>query len=151
MYEFTLTFHSILRWVVVISAIYTLYKSYSGFFGNKKWDSLDDKGSLLFSISMDLQVLIGLLLFFFISPVTQQILSDFGFAMKDSILRYWAVEHITIMIIALALIHIGRAKVKKAGSDKQKHKLGMIFYTIAVILILAGIPWSFFSYGRPLI
>lgn len=150
MYEFLLTFHGWLRYIVIILAVFTLFKAWQGFLQNKKWDDQTDKLSLFYNISLDIQLLLGLLLYGIFSPLTKLAFEDFGGAMKDSMLRYWAVEHITIMIIAIILVHVGRIKAKKATEDKAKFKAIAVYFTISIILILFGIPWPFYSYGRPL-
>ena len=66
-----------------------------------------------------------------------------GEVMKNPVARFFAVEHITMMLIAIVLIHIGRARSKKALTDLAKHKAAFWFYLIALLLILAGIPWPF--------
>jgi hypothetical protein len=62
--------------------------------------------------------------------------------MKNSALRFYAVEHILLMIIALVLVHIGRSKSKKAVAPWKKHRVAAIYYGIALVLILAAIPWD---------
>jgi hypothetical protein len=52
-------------------------------------------------------------------------------------------EHLTMMLLAWVLVHIGRASVKRATADAIKHKRMLIFFGIAIILILASIPWPF--------
>jgi putative Ca2+/H+ antiporter (TMEM165/GDT1 family) len=69
-------------------------------------------------------------------------MSDFGAAMKDSGIRFYAVEHFSMMFIAVVLVHIGRAKSKKAKTDLAKFKTATIFYLLALVIILAAIPWS---------
>jgi putative Ca2+/H+ antiporter (TMEM165/GDT1 family) len=91
---------------------------------------------------MDLQLLSGLILYFFLSPITKLAMSDFGAAMKDAGLRFYAVEHISMMLIAVVLVHIGRAKSKKAKTDSGKFKIATIFFLIALVLMLAAIPWD---------
>ncbi len=91
---------------------------------------------------MDLQFLVGILLYAFYSPLTKAAFANFGAAMQNPDLRFYAVEHISMMVIALALVHIGRAKSKKATSPLKKHRSAAIFYTISLILILAAIPWN---------
>jgi hypothetical protein len=67
-------------------------------------------------------------------------MANMGLAMKEPALRFWTVEHAIVMILAVVLITIGRAKSKKAATDELKHKKGAIFYTLALLLILwAGI------------
>ncbi len=73
----------------------------------------DNIAGLLLTIFVDIQFLIGIILYAFVSPITRAAFADFGAAMKNADLRFYAVEHITMMIIALIIIHIGRAKSKK--------------------------------------
>jgi Ca2+/Na+ antiporter len=91
---------------------------------------------------MDIQLLTGLTLYFFLSPITKIVFSDFGAAMKDSELRFYAVEHFFMMLIAVVLVHIGRAKSKKNKIDRKKFKTAFIFYFIALVIMLAAIPWN---------
>jgi hypothetical protein len=91
---------------------------------------------------MDIQFLIGIILYAFVSPLTKAAFSDFGAAMKNPALRFYAVEHILLMVIALVLVHIGRSKSKKAIAPWKKHRAAAIYYGIALVLILAGIPWD---------
>jgi hypothetical protein len=81
-------------------------------------------------------------LYAFVSPVTKTAFNDFGAAMKNADLRFYAVEHILMMVIALVLVHIGRAKSKKDVAPWKKHRSAAIFYGIALLLVLAGIPWE---------
>ena len=63
--------------------------------------------------------------------------------MKDPGLRFFAVEHLAGMLIAIILIHIGKTQGKKPIGDKAKHRRTMIFYLVALLIILASIPWPF--------
>jgi len=134
--------HHYLSWVIFLVAIYVILRSWIGVIRKTAWTSADSKGSLVFSILADVQALIGIVLYGFLSPLTQAAFADFGSAMKNSMLRFYAVEHILVMLIALALIHIGKSKAKKAKTDFRKHKISAIFFTIAFILILSRIPWE---------
>ena len=70
-----------------------------------------------------------------------------GAVMKDPIERFFAVEHALMMIIAWLLVHIGRSMVKRAGTDAKKHKLTLLYFGIALLLILLMIPWPFRQAG----
>jgi hypothetical protein len=146
-----LTLHSILRWVVLILAIVAVVRALIGWFGKKEWTALDNRLGMLLSASMDLQVLLGLILYIFLSPLTTTALKDFGAAMSNESLRYWSVEHILLMIVALILIHVGRATSKRAAGATSKHKRAAIFFGLALLAILIAIPWPFLPNGRPLI
>lgn len=139
MYAIVLTIHSLLRWAVLAAGLAAVVR------GGAK----DESAGKWFTILLDVQMLLGLLLYFVLSPFTRAALGDFGAAMGNSQLRFFAVEHVFGMVIALALAHIGRAKVRKAPADR-KAKLAMIFYGLALVAIVASIPWPGMPAGRPL-
>jgi hypothetical protein len=141
MYEILLTIHSYLRWIITILAIYVIVKAILGIVNKSEFTNSDSKTGLFFMISCDVQLLIGLLLYFWFSPITTSAFANFGAAMKDKELRFWAVEHIAGMLIAWLLVHIGRAKSKK-GDDLAKHKSSLIYYGLAIVIIMASIPWA---------
>lgn len=142
MYPGFLHLHDTLRWLLLISLVITLVKYLAGWFGNQPWKKVDNILGIVFTSLMDLQLLTGLVLYFFLSPITKLALSDFGAAMKDADLRFYAVEHLSMMLIAVVLVHIGRAKSKKANPDVSKFKIASIFFLIALVLMVAAIPWS---------
>jgi hypothetical protein len=132
--------HSGLRWVALLLLLITIIKAFSGMSGNKVFTAGDKKLALFTLISMHTQLLLGLALY--IIMVTRSGF-DFGASMKDPLMRFFSVEHITGMIIAIALITIGNARSKRAITDKAKFKSLAIFFTIGLIIILAMIPWPF--------
>lgn len=142
MYIGLMHLHSTFRWLILLLAIVIIIKYLTGWLGNKSWQKSDNILGILFTTVFDLQLLTGLILYFFVSPFTQAAFADFGAAMKNPELRFYAVEHFSLMVLALIFVHIGRAKSKKASTDRAKFKLAFIFYAIAIALVLAGIPWN---------
>lgn len=142
MYTGFLHLHDVLRWLLLVSLAVTLVKYLAGWFGNQPWKKTDNILGIVFTSLMDLQLLTGLVLYFFLSPVTKLAMSDFGAAMKNADLRFYAVEHFAMMLIAVVLVHIGRAKSKKAKTDQGKFKIASIFFLIALVIMIAAIPWS---------
>jgi hypothetical protein len=151
MFLVTLVLHSLLRWAVLIFGLVAIVKGFAGWFGRKPWTPLDDRAGRMFVITLDVQTLIGLLLYGVLSPITWTAFSDMGAAMRDPLLRFFAVEHLTLMLVALALVHIGRARAKRARTDQARHRTAAIFYTLGMIALLAGIPWPGMPAGRPLL
>jgi hypothetical protein len=149
LYAIFLPLHNLLRWVVVITALLAIGRALAGWLGKRPWTALDRKAGLWFTIAMDVQVLVGLILYFFLSPITLAALRNFGGAMSESSLRYFAVEHIIMMIIALVLAHVGSARARKAANDLAKHRNAAIWFILAFLIILAAIPWPFLAVGRP--
>jgi hypothetical protein len=149
MYPLAILLHSWLRWVILILGVIAVVRAIGGRSG-RPWAHTDDTISKWFGITLDIQFVIGLLLYVWLSPVTQVAFADFGGAMRNAGLRFWAVEHLAGMLIAVALVHIGRVKIRKATTDRRRHTLAAIFYGIALILMLASIQWPGMAGGRPL-
>jgi hypothetical protein len=141
--------HSWMRWAVVITAILVIVQAFRGWSGGVAWDATKARFASWFVNATSIQLVIGLILYGFLSPVTLQAFSDMGGAMKDSVVRFWAVEHMSVMLVAVALAHIGAGRVKKAADDQAKHRAAAIFFTIAIVLILVSIPWAGVT-ARPL-
>lgn len=142
MYPFVLSLHSIVRWLVVIIGVIAVARAFIGWLGGRQWQQLDDRLGLGFTTILDINLLLGLLLYFFLSPVTTGAFKDFGAAMSDSNARFFAVEHISVMIVAIIVAHIGRSRSKKATEDKSKFKQAAIFFGLAMLLVLLAIPWQ---------
>ncbi len=142
MYSSILALHSVIRWIVLILLIAGLIKALSGWLGRKHYLANDNKLSLFTMIAIDLNVLLGALLYLVFSPMTKAAFSDFGAAMKESGLRFWAVEHIFAMLLALTMIHVLRKRLKREMPDVVKHKKSAVYYLLTLIFILSGIPWQ---------
>jgi hypothetical protein len=151
MYLATVTLHSLLRWLVLAFALVAIIRAYAGWFGNRPWTPLDDRAGKLLAISVDVQMLVGLVLYGLLSPITWTAFADMGAAMRDATLRFYAVEHLVLMVIAIALVHVGLARARKAAPGTKQHRTAAIFYTLALVLVFAGIPWPFRgAIARPL-
>lgn len=147
--QFVLVLHNLIRWAVLFFGLWTLLNALTGVFGKRAFSTGDNRSNLFFMISCDIQLLLGLILYF--SNGWFEKLKDLGNNMKDPYSRFFTMEHMSMMIIAWVLVHIGRATVKKAGTDAAKHKKMLLFFGLAIILILASIPWPFREIiGKPL-
>jgi hypothetical protein len=146
MYNILLATHNLLRWVVLILAVVSLARAYSGWLGARSWTARDRTLGVAFSSALDTQFLLGLILYIFFSPLTRAFFTNMGAAMQSAELRFYGIEHIFYMLAALVLVHIGSSRARKAGDDRGKFRQAAIWYSVAVLLILVGIPW-----GRPLL
>lgn len=133
--------HSILRWAVLLFGLYAITKSARGLLKNQEYTQNHKMASTLYVASMHLQVVLGLLLYVSRGWISK--FSDMGNAMGDSAIRFWSVEHIFGMLVAAVLIQMGSTKSKKAADTRKKHKIAFTYFTIAMVIILATIPWPF--------
>ena len=135
--------HSVLRYFLLVFLLIVIIRSLSRWQKKSEYSGLDEKVSLWLFMLTHTQLLIGLILYF-VSPLV--IFS--GASMKDPIARYWLVEHISMMLIAIVLITMARITAKKMSDAVAKHKRLFIFNAIALLVIVAAIAQSgrgFFS------
>jgi hypothetical protein len=128
--------HSGLRYVVLgllIAAIFTAYSNW------QKRSQGDSKLYLFTLIATHTQLLIGLVLYFMSPKVNFDLISE-------KVFRFYSIEHVFMMLIAIVLITVGRVRSKKlAGADK--HRTVLYFYGLALVIILVAIPWPFRNLG----
>jgi len=144
MLDLLLLTHSVLRYFILVFLLIVIVRSFTGWQKKSLYSPLDEKFSLLLFIFTHTQLVIGLIVYF-VSPAVIFSASS----MKDAIARYWLVEHITMMIIAIVLITLARITAKKMTEAAAKHKRLFIFNAIALVIILVAIAQSgrgFFSF-----
>ncbi len=149
MYAPLLILHSVLRWAVILFGVLALVNAVRGWQRGFPWGSADESQAKRFVMTLDVQFMVGLLLYGIFSPLTTAALQDFGAAMKDPTLRFFAVEHSTLMFVAIALAHVGKVKATKARDHAAKHRTLVIFFGLALLAILLATPWPFSSQVRP--
>jgi hypothetical protein len=159
MYDLALILHSWLRWAAIAAGLAATVMALT----SRPAPATDvaarrvepgrdraDRWGLIFMIVLDLQLLLGLLLYFALSPTTRAIFPDFGAAMRDPVARFWAVEHITLMLLAVVMAHVGRVMARKAPTAAARRKRLLICFAVATLAMLAATPWPGLRAGRPL-
>ena len=139
--------HSLLRYILLILLLLSIFKSFSGWMGKKQYLPGDKKAALFTLIAAHLQLVLGLVLYF-ISDNVKVGLSNMGEAMKNPMLRFWTVEHIGMMLLAIILITLGYSLAKRGKDDEAKHKRIAIFFLLALIVIFLAIPWPWSAVAR---
>ena len=150
MYTALLFLHSWLRWLVILSGVAALGGAVGGVSTRRAWLPIDNRRLALFTHSLDVQMLIGLILYAFLSPVTRSGFENMQLTMRDPILRFFVVEHLTGMVVAIALAHIGRARARKLTDAAARHRAVLIFVGLAMVALLLSIPWPGMPGGREL-
>jgi hypothetical protein len=143
MYTTVLAVHSWVRWIALIAAVGTTLAALRGKVEGS--NSLADRWGMIAMMMLDIQLLLGVLLYFVVSPNMKTILSNFGAAMRDPALRFWAVEHTTTMFAAIALAHVGRVLARRATVTAAKRTRLLVCFGLTTVLIILGMPWP----GRP--
>ena len=125
LYPHLLGFHGLFRWIVLAAAVAAIVVTFSGWSGTKPPSTNLRRFSVIFVIAMDIELLIGLLLYFGASPT----------------LRTAMASHGILTLLAVVCAHVGGACSRKARTDLMKYRGAAIAYTISLLLMLAGIPW----------
>lgn len=137
MYPVLFQTHSYLRYFILLGLVIVIVKALLGLMNKQPYTKLDDKLGLITFIFTHTQLLVGLGLYF-ISPFV-----TFGSTtMSDKMTRYWTVEHVTGMVIAVVLITLARVTSKKMTDDGAKHKRMFIFNLLALAIIVGVIMMS---------
>ena len=133
MFELLLTTHSLLRWVVLLLGLAAITVAVMAAIGRRPWDEIADRAGLFYTISMDVQVVIGLLVWI----VGQRWAGDW--------LTGWV--HPLLMLGAVGLAHVGRRRADAANSDRERGRLAALFFGASLVVVLLAIP----VYSCPLI
>ena len=146
MYPYVLGLHNIVRWIVLSCGVWAVFVSWRGWLGRRQWTPAEARATRVFVIALDVQFLIGLMLFAVFSPLTRQAFLDLGGAMSDAPVRYFLLEHPLIMLMAIAAAHIGAVHVKRAASDAERFQKASLMFGLSLAAIAGFIPWA-----RPLV
>ena len=142
MYSIALIFHSIFRWIILLSLIYLIIRSSKGYFYNIKYSFWDNKIRYWMATIAHIQLIIGILVYIK-SPIVQHYFSNFKTAISNWELTFFSLFHSSLMISAIVLVTIGSAKAKRKLTDKEKFKTTLLFFSLAFVIIMIAIPWPF--------
>jgi hypothetical protein len=149
MYTFVLLLHSWLRWAALVAGVGATMAAFTDRVPTAGLGRADRWGLALMA-ALDLQMLLGLLLYLVLSPTMEAIRQNFGAAMQDRVARFWAVEHISMMLMAVILVHVGRVLARKAKTPQARRTRLLVCFGIATLAMIAATPWPGMSNGRPL-
>jgi len=148
MYNILVILHNVLRWEVLIIGVFITIRLFRGWIHKMTWKNADKTLGTIFMISIDLQILLGIVPYLFFSDWGLEVFFEqgFSFVMQQDVYRFFAIEHGMIMALAFVFAHLGSFIPKRVDKPEKKFKRAFILFGLALILTLAGIPWS-----RPLL
>ena len=133
--------HSGLRWLILALIVIVIVKYLISWMQKKSFTSTDNLLGLILIIGVDLQFLLGLILYFFLSPVTLSAIQFGGYQLEDPNVRFYAIEHPVTMVLAVVFAHVGRVMSKKGTNETLRFKRGTLLFGISLLLMLARMPW----------
>lgn len=142
MYSTLLSLHSLVRWLVLTSLLFAIFRAYKGWFSQKEFSRFDNSVRHWTATIAHVQLILGLLLYF-LSPIIDYFLHNFKEAVHLREIRFFGMEHSLMMLTAIIVITIGSAKAKRKPTDAEKFKTMAIWFSIGLLIILTSIPWPF--------
>jgi uncharacterized membrane protein len=139
---FFLLVHSLLRWLVLLSLIYALYRAYRGFTQGLAFSKTDNSVRHWTATIAHIQLIAGMVLYIQ-SPVTAYFWRNFSEAIRQVNTTFFGIVHISLMLMAIVVITIGSALAKRRPSDREKFKTMLTWFGIGLLIILIAIPWPF--------
>lgn len=149
MFPILLALHSLTRWLILITLVISLILSYQGWKKNKEFKKSDEYLRIVTVSIAHIQLIFGMWLYF-ISPIVDYFLKNFKESIHNTQLRFFGMEHITMMILALTCITVGSSIARRKKVDKEKFRAIFIWYLIGLFIAFTSIPWEFSPFtARP--
>ncbi|WP_343617854.1 hypothetical protein [Flavobacterium sp.] len=142
MHQSILICHSFMRWLVLLSLLYSIYRAYKGYFFQLSFTKTDNLIRHWTATIAHIQLLFGIVVYVQ-SPIVKYFWRNFKDGIQNLDISFFGLIHIVLMLPAVIFITIGSALAKRKLSDGQKFKTMLIWFTIALIIIFIAIPWPF--------
>jgi hypothetical protein len=149
MYTAVLFIHSWLRYALLGLGVWLLIACIAGLRSGGSWAPSHERLHKQFLAVLDTQLLLGLIMYFFLSPIASAARANMAIAMKDPQLRFFGVEHLVTMLIAVAVAHVGRVRSKRR-EGRVRYRSTLITQTLWLVLTMIAIPWPGLDIARPL-
>ena len=142
MYSTLLALHSLVRWFVLASLLFAIFRAFNGWFSGRNFSRVDNSIRHWTATIAHIQLAFGLVLYF-ISPIVNYFLHNFNDAVHRREIRFFGMEHSLMMITAIVVITIGSARAKRQQTDREKFKTMALWFGAGLLIILSSVPWAF--------
>ncbi|MCB0649569.1 MAG: hypothetical protein KDC49_23030 [Saprospiraceae bacterium] len=142
MYEFLTFYHSIFRWLVLLSLIYSIYRACKGYLSQSSFSRTDNAIRHWTATIAHLQLVIGMVLYTQ-SPIVKYFWHNFNEAVENLDSLFFGLLHIVLMLLAIVILTIGSSLAKRQPTDQEKFKTMLVWFSISLLIILIAIPWPF--------
>ncbi|UUO06231.1 hypothetical protein M4951_23105 [Blastopirellula sp. J2-11] len=143
-----LPYHSLTRWIVLLSAFWALAQAWHGLLCRRKWTRSDTRAGLTFTTVANLQFLLGLFLYVS-SPHIKPLFGDPAYAFSSYMAFFLTAYHPSMMFLAIGFAQAVYSVAKRVEDDRKKFRWAAYGYSLAIVLMIAAIPWPSYSFGRP--
>ena len=144
LYTFVFKIHIYISTITLLSGILTQVLSIQGWIKKRNYTRIDQWSSLIFNIGLYLQLILGFIIYFTLRTSLEGAMWEIPDTENDASLRFWAIEHIALMIFALFLTQMGRVFIKRASQPIRIFKASVFYYGTALLLILFSLSIALF-------
>lgn len=142
MYQTLLICHSLLRWFVLISLLYAIFRAYKGYSSQLSFTKTDNAVRHWTSTIAHIQLIFGILIYVQ-SPIVKYFWKNLKDGIQNTEIAFFGLFHIFLMVTSIVLITIGSALAKRKKTDSNKFKTMLLWFSIALLIIFIAIPWPF--------
>lgn len=142
MYSTLLVLHTFARWLVLVFLVYSIYRAFVGYFGDRTFSKVDNAFRHWTATVAHIQLMIGIILYTQ-SPIIKAFWSNTDTASVNLDLSFYGILHIALMLSAIVVLTIGSALAKRKPTDRAKFKTMLVWFSLALIVIFIAIPWPF--------
>ena len=141
-YSFTFKIHIIVSTITLLAGIGTIVWSIQGLIRKRKYGRIDSGISLVFNLALYMQLILGSIIYYLLRTAQEGPLWEIPDTLNDASLRFWAIEHIALMIFALFLTQLGRAFIKKSTGSFRKFRASLFYFGTSLFLILFSVTMA---------
>lgn len=142
MYSTLLVLHSLTRWLVLAFLVYSIYRAYVGFADNKTFSETDNALRHWTATVAHIQLMLGIIIYTQ-SPIVKNFWNGTEIGFENLDLTFYGLIHVMLMLTSIIILTVGSALAKRKPTDKEKFKIMLVSFSIALIIIFIAIPWSF--------
>jgi hypothetical protein len=144
LYTFTFAIHIFVSTITLLAGLLSVIFSIQGWTRKREFNRMDGLLSLTFFIALYLQFILGFLIYFTLRTSFEGLFWEVPNTENDASLRFWAIEHIALMIFALFLTQLGRIFIKRTNTSVRKFKASLFYYGTSLLLILFSLSIALF-------
>jgi len=144
-YSFAFKIHILISTITLLAGIATVVLSVQGLIRKRDYGKSDFGISLIFNVALYFQLILGSLIYYLLRSSQEGPMWEVPDTQNDASLRFWAIEHIALMIFALFMTQLGRAFIKKSLGPFRKFRASLFYFGTSLLLILFSVGMALFS------
>ena len=144
-YSVAFKIHIFISSITLLAGIFTIALAIQGLITKREYGKKDLALSVVFNVALYFQLILGFLIYYLLRSTLEGPLWEVPDTQNDASLRFWAIEHIALMIFALFLTQLGRVYIKRSKGPSRKFRASLFYFGTSLLLILFSVGMALFS------